>query len=126
MVWKSATSSRASATVGPPSSIAAMATVAAFVRLSRPMVISRAIVRAEGTRARLLASVLSARRRKVLQNEAYPGTSYRMPWRIRSANCTSDTRLHLSVATKNRSDFRRFNRFEEEVPLTEIGSPFLQ
>jgi hypothetical protein len=48
--------SRASTKRGTPSSMAAMVIVSAFESVSRPVVISRAIVRAEGTRWRFSAS----------------------------------------------------------------------
>ncbi len=56
---------RASTIEGTPPSIAAMIKVSAFVSWSWPIVMSLAIVRAEGTRARLSMSVLSAWRRRV-------------------------------------------------------------
>jgi hypothetical protein len=57
--------SRSSTSRGTPCSIAAMVTVSDFDSVSRPVAMSRAIVRADGTRCRLWASGVSARRRRV-------------------------------------------------------------
>ena len=48
--WNSAMISRASTRVGTPASIAATVTVSAFVSKSRPIVMRRAIVLADGIR----------------------------------------------------------------------------
>ena len=65
MLWKPAMISRASTSDGTPSSTAAMVTDSDLDRLSREVVMSRAKVRAEGVRAKLPASALSACRRRV-------------------------------------------------------------
>ena len=57
--------SRASTNDGTPISMAVMVTVSALDRLLRPIVIDRAMVRADGMRCKFSTSALSARRRRV-------------------------------------------------------------
>src|SRR6185437_13989962 len=63
--WNSAMISRASTRDGTPVSIAATVTFSAFVCRSRPIVMSRAIVLADGILWRFCMSALSARRLRV-------------------------------------------------------------
>jgi hypothetical protein len=64
MAWNAAMTSRASTSAGTPDSIAAIVTVSAFDGVSLPIVISRAMVLADGTHCRFSASAFSARRRR--------------------------------------------------------------
>jgi hypothetical protein len=63
--WNSAMISRVSTRLGTPASIAATVTVSAFVSKSRPIVMRRAIVLADGIRCRFSTSAFSARRLRV-------------------------------------------------------------
>lgn len=64
--------SRGSTRRGTPCSIAAMVTVFEFDSVSRPLVIRRAIVLADGTRCMLRASGVSERRRRVAHSVTTP------------------------------------------------------
>jgi hypothetical protein len=61
MAWQAAMTLRASTSSGTPLSIAAIATDSDLESVSRPVVISRAMVLAEGTRRKLEISAFSAR-----------------------------------------------------------------
>lgn len=67
--WKAAMMLRASTSSGTPSSTAAIVTASDLESASRPVVISRAIVLAEGTRRKVPASAFSARRRRPAHSE---------------------------------------------------------
>lgn len=88
MAWDPAMISRASTKDGTPFSIAAIVTVSAFERVWRPIVIKRAIVRADGMRWRFSVSAFSARRRRVahsLTTLSDPRNPYSLRRRHRSA-----------------------------------------
>ncbi len=69
IAWKAAIASRASTSRGTPPSIAATVTVSDLDSISRPVVMSRAIVLAEGVRCRPSTSTFSARRRRPAHSE---------------------------------------------------------
>ena len=122
IAWNALMTARVSISGATPPSIAAMVTVSDFVRLSRPVVMSRAMVRADGTRRKLSASAFSARRRRAVHSETtrrHP----RKPWRFKRRQSSQPFRAPAchwpsSHSRQGSKELSRDRKTSERWPLS--------